>query len=79
VFKSALVNFVEERDYVDYVADFKLRHKPGSSSSFSGDLNEVEASTAISILVSVPPLRHEITPIPAQNAEAIHEACSCES
>lgn len=79
IYKSVLVNFIEERPWVDYVADFKLRHKPGGSAVFSGDLNEAVASTAVSILVSVPAAQHLITLITTAEAEAAAEKCPCES
>ncbi len=53
IYKSVLINFVEERPYVDYVTDFKLFHK-------TIEKDEVEGSKAISILASVPALDHKI-------------------
>ncbi len=79
IYKSVLINFIEERPWVDYVADFKLRHKPGNSSVFSKDLNEAIASTAVSILVSVPASQHLITLITLAEATAAAEQCPCES
>ncbi|HZV69389.1 MAG TPA: hypothetical protein VFG10_07595 [Saprospiraceae bacterium] len=79
IYKSVLINFIEERTYVDYIADFKLRHKPGGSPVFSKDTNQAEASTAISILVSVPAALHLITPILTADIESATEKCSCES
>jgi len=79
IYKSVLVNFIEEQSSVDYIADFKLRHKPGGSSVFSKDLNAVEASTAVSILVSVPASQHIITVITLVEEEASAEKCPCES
>jgi Baseplate J-like protein len=76
--KSTLIDFIEERPYVDYILDVEMYHntnpdnedtggcdedkkdeKPGES----GDLEEVEASTARSILVSVPAKKHNIDPV----------------
>ena len=79
IYKSVLVNFIEERPWVDYVADFKLWHKPGNSGIFSKDLNEAAASTAVSILVSVPVQQHVITLITGAEAAAVTEKCPCES
>ncbi|MGB4850371.1 MAG: baseplate J/gp47 family protein [Saprospiraceae bacterium] len=79
IYKSVLINFIEERSYVDYIADFKLRHKPGGSQLFSKDTNQAEASTAISILVSVPAAFHLITPILTVDVESSTEKCPCES
>lgn len=79
IYKSVLINFVEERPYVDYVTDFKLFHINGKNKS--ADLNEAEGSTAVSILVSVPEEKHEIKPITlaevAALAQSAGEDCSC--
>lgn len=86
IYKSTLINFIEERPYVDYVTDFKLFHH---ITDFDGkdrrgiDRNEVEASTAVSILVSVPsdatPVKetHEIDIIKEQETPASGEKCGC--
>ena len=49
VFKSVLVNFVEERSYVDYVEDFKLSHTQDTSQQ---DVEMVQPTKQVSILVS---------------------------
>ncbi|MDD5268364.1 MAG: baseplate J/gp47 family protein [Methylococcales bacterium] len=51
IYKSVLMNFIEEQPYVDYVTDFQLFHDLEDN---PGIINkeEVEGSTAISILVS---------------------------
>ena len=76
IFKSVLINFVEERPYVDYVTDFKLFLEKGAA-----DLNEAEGSTAVSILVSAPEEKHRIVPITVAGLPAIAQAsaedCSC--
>jgi hypothetical protein len=73
-----LINFVEEQPYVDYVTDFQLFvdicGKPGTA-----DLDHIEGSRAVSILVSAPATRHEIALIkPAQDAP-LGETCRCDS
>jgi hypothetical protein len=78
IYKSVLINFVEEQPYVDYVTDFQLFHdvcgKPGTL-----DLDQAAGSRAVSILVSVPATRHEIALIkPAQDAP-LGETCLCDS
>ncbi len=78
VHKSALINFVEEQPYVDYVSDFKLFHDIGGSLS-AGDRNVVEGSRSISVLVSAPASRHEIAITPAAQDNPPFESCSCES
>ena len=79
IYQSVLINFVEERPWVDYVADFRLRHKRAGSTAFSKNDPEVEASTAVSILVSVPVVQHLITIIPADAPTESTEKCPCES
>lgn len=73
--KSTLIDFIEERPYVDYILDVEMYHntnpdneetggcdddKKNQQPGESGDLEEVEASTARSILVSVPAKKHII-------------------
>lgn len=82
IYKSVLINFVEERPYVDYVADFKLHHIYINESNLevtSPDLNEVEGSKAISILVSVPEKEHLISILTEAEEEALREKCPCEA
>lgn len=63
--KSAIINFVEEQSYVDYVKDFEMYHKPEIEQSDAAtpwqDIDMVTATTARSILVSH--RDHTITPI----------------
>lgn len=78
IYKSVLINFVEDQPYVDYVTDFQLFHdlcgKPGTV-----DLDEVEGARAVSVLVSVPATKHEIALIkPAQDAP-LGETCLCDA
>jgi hypothetical protein len=78
IYKSVLINFVEEQPYVDYVTDFQLFHDIGGR---KGTVNrdEVEGSRAVSMLVSVPAAEHEIAVIkPAQDAP-LGENCLCDS
>lgn len=83
IYKSVLINFVEERPYVDFVADFVMRHtyfsEAQNKSITTGDLSEVEPSKAVSILVSVPEKRHLITVITEAEAEAAREKCPCQA
>ncbi|HVY04706.1 MAG TPA: baseplate J/gp47 family protein [Burkholderiales bacterium] len=51
VYKSALIDFVEEVDFVDYVTDFHMYHVRGGPQD-STDVNEARASTPDAILVS---------------------------
>lgn len=75
IYKSVLINFVEEQPYVDYVTDFELFR--GLTSTI--DLNEVEGSTTVSILVSAPASSHKIDLIVSGPETAASETCSCES
>lgn len=56
VSKSALINFVEERPYVDFLSCFKLNHiirdNEGNIEKFQYDVEEVLATTSRSVLVS---------------------------
>ncbi len=83
MYKSVLINFVEERPYVDFVTDFVLRHtyfsEAENKSVTTGDLSEVEPSKAVSILVSVPEKRHLITVITEAEAEDAREKCPCQA
>jgi hypothetical protein len=66
LWKSSIIDFVEEQPAVDYVTDFRLYHKvdadaaPGAWSPV--DLEVIEATTARSILVSA--ARHTIREVP---------------
>ena len=62
IHKSSLIDFVEERGYVDYVTDFRMYHTGGDGKK-SGDLDEAAASLPLSILVSAKALEHQIEPI----------------
>ncbi len=55
-YRSVLLDFVEEREYVDYVSDFKL-----FADSVTGDVDRVSPATPDAILVSAP--QHEIRPL----------------
>ncbi|GAB3027911.1 baseplate J/gp47 family protein [Spirosoma pulveris] len=78
IYKSVLINFVEEQPYVDYVTDFQLFHDingvPGTE-----DKQEVEGSIAISILVSVAAKLHTISAIKPTEEATSAEQCPCEA
>jgi hypothetical protein len=75
VHKSVLVNFIEERPYVDYITNVEMKqiiYKPvGAPVELSGEI--AKASTARSILVSAPASKHLITEIVETTAEAVAE------
>lgn len=81
IYKSVLINFVEEQPYVDYVTDFQLFHKfvdiDGVLQKQEG--NEVEGSKAVSILVSAPAEQHRVQVIKPVAEEPPTERCPCEA
>ena len=78
IYKSVLINFVEERPYVDFVTDFKLYHfYPGHT--LTEDFNEIEGSLAVSILVSIAEKKHNIEIVPLSNLTIRGEKCGCSS
>ena len=78
VHKSVLINFVEERPYVDYVTDFQLFHDIGGAIG-TIDLAEVSGKLAVSILVSAPAIRHSVQVLGAQELAGGAEHCPCEA
>jgi hypothetical protein len=79
VYKSSILNFVEQRSYVDFVTGFEMRRKasPGTSlpATSDEDLDAIEASTPRSILV--PALTHDIRPL-AEPTCTMARACAPE-
>ncbi len=69
IYKSVLINFVEEQSCVDCVTDFKLFHQ-------KTDKDEVEGSKSVSILVSA--REHKITPIKIAEADKPGEKYVCQ-
>jgi hypothetical protein len=59
IHQSVLIDFIEELPYVDYLTDFQIIHI--KSNGTSSAVSEAIASTARSILVSVPALEHQLT------------------
>jgi hypothetical protein len=58
--RSVLVDFVEERPYVDHLRDVQLFHRDPLTGSETLAGEEVKGSRAISILVSAPAHRHVV-------------------
>lgn len=81
IYKSVLINFVEEQPYVDYVTNFQLFHVFVDSDGVKqrNERNEVEGSKAVSILVSVPSGDHEVQVIKPVTPGAPAEKCPCEA
>ncbi len=65
VHSSVLVNFIEERPYVDYVTDVELFRRLPDALAEEAFAETVVGSRAISILVSAPAAEHTVVPIPA--------------
>ncbi len=63
VYKSVLINFIEERYYVDFITGVKMKVIVGEPPAASDDMDEITSSTARSILVSVPASQHNIKEI----------------
>jgi len=76
IHKSIIIDFIEERPYVDFITDVKMFHdtnpdhedagdcdEENVKPGQSGDLDIIEASTARSILVSAPASKHTIEQI----------------
>jgi len=74
-----LINFVEERPYVDYVTDFQLFQDIPCQPPGTVDLDEVAGSRAVSILVSAPANSHQITLIDAASDQMLTELCGCDA
>ena len=75
VYKSVLINFIEERYYVDFITDVKMYVKPNDTTPESSDMDEISASTARSILVSVSASKHTVHKIVAA-LPGTEEECS---
>lgn len=72
VHKSVLINFIEERSYVDYITDVKMYHRKDETlATESSDTDMIEASTAKSILVSAPSSKHTIYEL-VETAESVN-------
>jgi len=52
LYKSMVIRFIEERDYVDFISRFRMYHRLGASDNNSKDRSEIVASSARAILVS---------------------------
>ncbi|MBS1630595.1 MAG: baseplate J/gp47 family protein [Bacteroidetes bacterium] len=74
--KSVLINFIEERPYVDYISQVKMYHRTASAPNSVVDTDEITASTGMAILVSVPASKHKITAIPAPATKAAQVVCT---
>ncbi len=78
VYKSVLLNFVEDQPYVDYVTDFSMFQDTDAAPG-SVDLDEAQGSLAVSILTSAPASKHEITVIKPVQDVPLGESCACDA
>jgi hypothetical protein len=60
LFKSALVDFIEERTYVDFITDVVLKHRPAQGAAWGSDQEVVQALTARSVLVPADASSHRV-------------------
>jgi len=74
VYKSVLINFIEERYYVDFITDVFLYVKVDDTTNESGDMDEITASAARSILVSATASKHTIHPF-IEDESSVAELC----
>ncbi|RXK58330.1 hypothetical protein ESA94_16950 [Lacibacter luteus] len=74
VYKSVLINFIEERPYVDFITDVEMAHYDANNVLVKADNDEIIASTGKSILVSVAASKHVIEEIPVSS---ITEPAEC--
>ncbi len=75
VYKSVLIDFIEERPYVDFITDVEMYHLIDELTPESGNLEEIVASQARSILVSAQASRHDIDEITIDELEE-EEVCA---
>jgi len=79
IYKSVLINFIEDQPYVDYVTDVQLFRDINGESSSIDHLSEVEGSRAVSVLVSAPAIKHNITLITSTLENISGKTCQCEA
>lgn len=74
IVKSVLINFIEERPYVDFITDVELLLYAEIGTVKEKDYDEIVASMAKSILVSVPASKHVVEKF---NEEVLVEPKEC--
>lgn len=94
IHKSVLIDFIEERPYVDYITDVLIYHDSNPDNENVGNCDDaspistitggegvemVEVSTARSILVSTPASKHVITNIEDEEKPAVAECAGAAS
>jgi len=68
VYKSQLIDFVEDTGYVDFVTDFRMYDLRRGGPGDAGDVSEARAATPDAILVS--DATHDIAPVPDPGTQA---------
>lgn len=76
IYKSVLIDFIEDQPSVDYITDLRL-YRDINGIEGTTDLDEVKGSLAVSILVSAPASSHGITIIEPAASVAAAENCGC--
>ncbi|MFY7841137.1 MAG: hypothetical protein ACOVP7_12720, partial [Lacibacter sp.] len=76
VYKSVLINFIEERPYVDFITDVEMAQYDATNVLVKADNDEIIASTGKSILVSVASSKHVIDEIPLSSITEPPECAS---
>ncbi len=72
IYKSALIDLVEEQPYVDFVTEFQLFHE-----SSGEDREEVQASVALAVLTPAPAQEQDVTVIGEKTLAAATDTCRC--
>ncbi|MDT8323224.1 MAG: baseplate J/gp47 family protein [Bacteroidota bacterium] len=75
VHKSVIIDFIEERPYVDYLTDVHMYHITDDAAASGVDRDVITASTARSILVSADADAHVFDLSLAHADQALHEQC----
>lgn len=73
--KSVMINFIEERPYVDYITEVKMYHQVEGQPPSVLDVDIAVSSTARSILISSPSANHIITEIVPEQQQAAAVPC----
>ncbi|MDN5820697.1 MAG: hypothetical protein L0H39_04330 [Brachybacterium sp.] len=58
--RAEVVDMLEDLPFVDHVRDVRLHHQLPGDVGIGGDHEQIAASRAVSILVSVPPAQHQV-------------------
>ncbi|WP_394216237.1 hypothetical protein [Brachybacterium vulturis] len=73
--RAEVVDMLEDLSFVDYVRDVRLHHQLPGDAGIGGDHEEIAASRAVSILVSVPPAQHQVQVLGPENETRSEAGC----